>query len=201
MKKRVAVVLLLLAMCTAVTAQTDSAATMKDIKQFQDGLNNEYKAAATSPLTAEQRKTFRGIRFFPASLKYVVKAGFTRTPAAKAFNMPTSGSLMPEYVKYGEVKFTLLGKEYTLGVYQSLDLAKKKEYKDYLVILFKDQTSGKETYGGGRYIDLTTPQGNTIIINFNKAYQPYCAYAEGFNCPVPPKENYLPVRVEAGVRQ
>ncbi len=173
---------------------------LKDIQKFQDDLNGEYKDPAKSPLKGEQLTNFKGIHFFPANLNYVVQATFVRTPAEKTFKMPTSGAKTPEYVKYGQVTFTLFGKQYKLGVYQSLDLAKTKEYNDYLVILFKDQTSGKETYGGGRYIDLTIPTGNTITINFNKAYHPYCAYAEGYNCPIPPAENYLPVRVEAGVR-
>ena len=183
-----------------IFAQTDSAAVMNDIKKFRDGLNTEYKDASTSPLPANKRKSFKGIQFFPASMQYVVKASFTRTLDGKKLSIPTSGTEIQTYTKYGIATFTLFGKVCKLSIYQSPDLAKNPEYKDYLVILFKDQTNGKETYGGGRYIDLTTPKGDIVTINFNKAYQPYCAYAEGYSCPIPPIENTLPVRVEAGVR-
>ena len=91
-------------------------------------------------------------------------------------------------------------KEYKLNVYQSQELLKSAEYKDYLFIPFTDATSGNETYEGGRYIDLTIPTSDHALINFNKAYHPYCAYTDGYNCPVPPQENTLPIKIEAGVR-
>ena len=179
--------------------QKDTAA-FAHIQQFQEGLNREYADASTSPLSDEERKNFKGIRFFAIDIQYIVTAKFVRTPNEKIFAMPTSGSVTKGYVKYGEAEFSLMGKPYKLSIYQSIDLAKQRKYRDYLFIPFQDETSGKETYGGGRYIDLTIPQNNTIVINFNLAYQPYCAYTEGYNCPIPPRENYLPVKVKAGVR-
>ena len=73
-------------------------------------------------------------------------------------------------------------------------------YEDYLFLPYTDLTSGDGSYGGGKYLDLKTPEGNTIIIDFNKAYNPYCAYSHRYSCPVPPEENDLLVRIEAGVR-
>jgi uncharacterized protein (DUF1684 family) len=181
-------------------SQRDSAALTKEIRQFQDGLNKEYKDAETSPLSKEERESFKGINFFPVNLNYVVTAKFVRTANERIFAMPTTGNITKQYVKYGEAQFVLKGKPYKLNVYQSVDLAKQRKYRDYLFIPFRDGTSGKETYGGGRYIDLTIPQSDTLIINFNLAYHPYCAYTEGYNCPIPPRENYLTVKVEAGVR-
>ena len=181
-------------------AQRDSAALTKEVKQFQDGLNKEYKDAETSPLPKEERESFKGINFFPTNLSYVVMAKFVRTADERIFAMPTTGNITKQYVKYGEAQFVLKGKPCKLNVYQSVDLAKQRKYRDYLFIPFRDGTSGKETYAGGRYIDLTIPQSDTLIINFNLAYHPYCAYTEGYNCPIPPRENYLPIKVEAGVR-
>src|SRR5690242_17868451 len=181
-------------------AQKDSSVLIKEIKQFQDDLNKEYKDPETSPLSKEKRESFTQINFFPIDLDYVVKAKFVRTADERIFAMPTTGNSTKRYVKYGEALFFLKGKQYKLGIYQSVDLAMQRKYRDYLFIPFRDATSGKETYGGGRYIDLTIPQGDSIIINFNTAYHPYCAYTEGYNCPIPPRENYLPVKVEAGVR-
>ncbi len=182
-------------------AQYDSAAALKDILQFQDELNNEYRSPETSPLSKEKRMSFARINFFATDLRYTVTAKFTRTPDENFFNMPASGKENKAYVKYAEVTFSLLGQRYKLNVYQSLELLQNRKYRDYLFIPFRDATSGEETYGGGRYIDLLIPLSDTISIDFNKAYQPYCAYTEGYNCPIPPKENYLPVKIEAGVRQ
>jgi len=181
-------------------AQKDSAALVKEIQEFRENLNKEYKDPAESPLSKEERKAFKQINFFPVNLQYVVVAKFVRTPNEKIFAMPTLGKIKKDYVKYGEVLFSLKGEQYKLNVYQSIDLLKNRKYRNYLFIPFRDATSGKETYGGGRYIDLTIPKTDTITINFNLAYHPYCAYAEGYNCPIPPRENYLPVKVETGVR-
>ncbi|MEP6844596.1 MAG: DUF1684 domain-containing protein [Panacibacter sp.] len=179
--------------------QTDTA-LLNDTRRFQKELLAEYTNASTSPLSAEAKKDFKGIHFFPVSNEYFITAKFTRTANEKIFEMPTSGKITKQYVKYGEVQFAIKGKEYTLGVYQSIALASQRQYRDYLFIPFRDATSGKETYGGGRYIDITIPQTNIVVINFNKAYQPYCAYTEGYNCPIPPRENYLPVKIEAGIK-
>jgi len=183
----------------AALAQTDSA-SFKDIKQFQNGLRTEYEDPYHTPLSAKAKKDFKGIRFFPVDLKYVVKARFVRTPLEKSFQMSTSSGKRETYIKYAEVFFLIDKKEYKLNVYQSIDLIKSTEYKDYLFIPFTDATSGNETYEGGRYIDLTIPSGDNITLNFNKAYHPYCAYTDGYNCPIPPAENHLTVKIEAGVR-
>ncbi len=182
-----------------VAAQTDTAFA-NDMKRFQDDLVNEYRNPATSPLSGEAKKEFKGIHFFSVNKAYNVTAKFVRTADEKIFSMKTSGAITKDYVKYGEAIFNLKGKEYKLNIYQSIDLAKQRKYRDYLFIPFRDSTSGKETYGGGRYIDLLIPQGDSIVINFNKAYHPYCAYTEGYNCPIPPRENTLAAKIEAGVK-
>ncbi len=199
--KKTALLTLLLYCGPALYAQYDSAAALKDIMQFQDDLNKEYSNPETSPLSKEKRMSFTHVNFFATDLQYRVTAKFTRTPDEKFFNMPTSGKENKAYVKYAEVTFSLLGQHYKLNVYQSLELLQNRKYRNYLFIPFRDATCGKETYGGGRYIDLQIPLSDTITIDFNKAYQPYCAYTEGYNCPIPPKENQMPLKIEAGVRQ
>nr|WP_305050744.1 DUF1684 domain-containing protein [Elizabethkingia bruuniana] len=93
------------------------------------------------------------------------------------------------------------GQQYSLKVYQSQDLIKKPSFKDHLFLPFRDATNEKETYGGGRYIDLRIPKKDHLIIDFNKAYNPYCAYnAFDYNCPIVPIENKLPVEIRAGVK-
>ncbi|MEP6464942.1 MAG: DUF1684 domain-containing protein [Parafilimonas sp.] len=197
--KRILFVLSFTCLSAACFSQTDTA-VINDTKRFQEGLRTEYGTASTTPLSAKAKKTFKGINFFPFSTNYVVTAKFVRTPNEKSFQMSTSGGIRKTYIKYAEVFFAIGGKPYKLGVYQSQDLIKSDDYKDYLFIPFTDATNGNETYEGGRYIDLNIPKGNTVVINFNKAYHPYCAYTDGYNCPIPPQENTLPVKIEAGVK-
>lgn len=183
----------------SVFSQIDTAIA-NDTKRFQGSLRTEYENPNTTPLSTSAKKTFKGIHFFPVNANYAVNARFVRTPREKPFQMSTSSGMRKTYVKYGEAFFILDNKEYKLNIYQSQDLLQSVDYKDYLFIPFTDATSGNETYKGGRYIDLTTPTGDHVFINFNKAYHPYCAYTEGYNCPIPPQENTLPIKIEAGVK-
>ncbi len=171
----------------------------KEIKKFQNKLNKEYSDTATSPLTKKDLATFKGLDFYPVRKKFRVKAKFTRTENALPFKMKTTTDRAPEYVKYGELEFMLDGKKIKVTVYQSIRL--KEKYKDYLFLPFRDLTSGKTSYGGGRYVDLKIPEGNTIIIDFNKAYNPYCAYNHRYSCVVPPAENFIDVKIKAGVME
>ena len=168
--------------------------------EFQKEMNAEYKDASTSPLKDKDRRDFKGLEFFKVDSSYVVKAKFERTPEEAPFEMKTTTDRLPVYVKYGVVTFSLKGKEYQLNIYQNQDLKKKEGYVDYLFLPFLDDTNGEESYGGGRYIDLRIPKGDELTIDFNKAYNPYCAYNEKYSCPIVPRENYLETKVEAGVK-
>ncbi|TWO32643.1 DUF1684 domain-containing protein [Seonamhaeicola sediminis] len=168
--------------------------------EFQRDMNAQFKDATESPLTEKDRKHFIGLDFFEIDSSYVVKANFKRTPNEKPFKMKTTTNRLPEYVKYGELNFTLKGKNLKLNIYQNQDLINKEGYEDYLFLPFLDETNGEESYGGGRYIDARIPEGDTMVINFNEAYNPYCAYNAKYSCPVVPRENYLRVRIEAGVK-
>lgn len=171
-----------------------------EIKKFQKELNAEYLNPKETPLRGENFKNFKQHPFFPINLKYRITAKFEKTENAEPFDLPTSSGKTKPYREYGKATFQLDGKSYTLTLYQSLDLIKQKKYKDHLFLPFRDATNEKETYGGGKYLDLTIPKGKTIILDFNKSYHPYCAYnAYDYNCPVVPEENKLPVEIRAGV--
>lgn len=181
-----------------------SAQTKKEnlnaIKKFQKELNAEYLNPKESPLRGDNLTNFKKHPFFPADLKYRVTANFVKTENPVPFELPTSSGKFKQYQEYGKADFEIDGKKYTLTIYQSLDLMKIEQYKDHLFLPFRDETNGKETYGGGKYMDLKIPNGNMIFLDFNLSYQPYCAYnAFDYNCPIVPEENKLPVRIEAGV--
>lgn len=169
----------------------------QEIEKYRDGYKKEFLTSANSPL---KKKDLKYLRFYPADSSYKVKARFEKTTGAEPFDMPTSSGKVKSYVVYGKLVFLLKGKEESLLVYRSLQLQNMPQYKDYLFIPFKDLTNGKETYGGGRYIDLKTTDfsDDQYTIDFNKAYNPYCAFSEGYSCPIPPKANHLKISIEAG---
>ena len=168
--------------------------------EFQRELNAQYKDASTSPLKEEDRKSFTGLDFFKFDSIYVVTAQFIRTPNENPFKMKTTTDRLPVYVKYGELLFSLKGEDFKLNIYQNQGLIEQEGYEDYLFLPFLDETNGLESYGGGRYIDAKIPKGNTMVIDFNQAYNPYCAYNDTYSCPIVPRDNYLRIRIEAGVK-
>ncbi|WP_292009422.1 DUF1684 domain-containing protein [Chryseobacterium sp.] len=171
-----------------------------EVRKFQEELNAEYLNPEKTPLRGDNFTNFKEHPFFPFNRKYRVTAQFTKTKNPKPFEIPTSSGKTKNYREYGKATFELDGHSYTLTLYQSMDLLKQKKYKDYLFLPFRDVTNGKETYGGGKYMDLKIPKGNTIILDFNQSYQPFCAYnAYDYNCPIVPEENKLPVDIRAGV--
>ncbi|MDC6367373.1 MULTISPECIES: DUF1684 domain-containing protein [Flavobacteriaceae] len=171
-----------------------------EILDFQKEQNVSFKNPETSPLPDKYRKDFESLDFFEPDANYIVKAHFVRTPDAEPFLMPSTTDRKSLEVVYGVAHFSLNGVQHQLEVYQSLDLVDQEEYKDYLFLPFLDNTNGNETYGGGRYIDLTIPDGDTLVIDFNKAYNPYCVYNKKYSCPLVPRQNYLRTNVRAGVK-
>ncbi|MEM9000968.1 MAG: DUF1684 domain-containing protein [Bacteroidota bacterium] len=168
--------------------------------KFQKGLNAEFKNPETSPLPDKYRKHFNGLDFFEPDTNYIIKARFERTPNARPFLMPTTTDRKTKEVLYGIAHFELHDARHRLEVYQSLELLDQEGYELNLFLPFLDDTNGNETYGGGRYIDIEIPHGEVLTIDFNKAYNPYCAYNKKYSCPLVPRQNYLRTSVRAGVK-
>ncbi len=168
--------------------------------RFQKNMNEHYADSTKSPLKKKDLAVFKALEFFPISEKYFVQAKFIRTKKEKPFEMKTTTSRKPLYVKYGELHFEIEGIPCRLNVYQNVEFSKKPDYKNSLFLPFTDYTSGVESYGGGRYIDLQIQEGENWSIDFNQAYNPYCAYNEKYSCPIVPEENDLKVEIKAGVK-
>jgi uncharacterized protein (DUF1684 family) len=165
------------------------------LKTFRD----EY--IKTHAVVKEQDKKY--LQFYPVNEKLKIECRFERKENSPWFQMATSGPVKQTYRIYGKLYFTINDTAVTLYVYQSQDLMKTAQYKDFLFMPFLDATTGDETYESGRYIDLFTTNiiSDKVVIDFNKAYNPYCAYTTGYNCPVPPKENRLIVAIKAGEKK
>ena len=167
---------------------------------FQEKMNSEFKDASKSPLKSKDIKTFEGLDFFAYDSTFVVTALLKRTASTDWFDMKTTTARLSKERVYGVLTFELEGKSFQLNVYQGEKLMKQEGFEDYLFLPFLDHTNGSSTYGGGRYIDLNIPEGNSLVLDFNSAYNPYCAYNEKFSCPIVPRENYVDLEIKAGVK-
>lgn len=167
---------------------------------YQDSINNYFKNYINTHevVKGEDRKQ---MHFFDANEKFRVVAKFEKVQTGQWFEMPTSGRIKKVFRVYGVLSFKINDTLVKLNLYQSQGLMGNDQYKNYLFLPFTDATTGNETYESGRYIDLQTSdiKNNEVIIDFNKAYNPYCAYVSGvYNCPIPPAANHLPVAILAG---
>lgn len=174
------------------------------VTAYQQKLNASYKDASTSPLKEKDLKNFKGLDFFPVDSSYIVTATFIKTENSPIFEMATTTDRKPLYKEFGVLRFSLKGKNCQLTIYQSQDDLRDEKYKDYLFLPFTDETSGNESYGGGRYMDVMTTDispNNTILLNFNNTYNPYCAYNDKYSCPLTPRKNYLDLAIKAGVKK
>ncbi len=145
-----------------------------------------------SPLSPEKRARFKGLNYYPPKLEYRIEARFVPDTSQPVIQMATSTGKTRKFKIIGKAFFQIDGQEVSLEIYASLGA-------DYhLFVPFMDKTSGRETYGGGRYLDVEAPKANKIILDFNRAYSPYCAYSDQYDCPKPPQANWLPIAIEAG---
>lgn len=187
--KRIFSLLLLLTPCLLWAQDSYQAAVLKHIHNYIQ--NHEVVEGA-------DRKY---LSFYPVSKDYRVEARFERKENTPWFLMETSGTQKKMYRVYGTLSFTINDTVQQLNIYQSQSLMQSDQYKNYLFLPFTDATSGIETYPVGRYLDLTMEdiKEGKVVIDFNKVYNPYCAYVSGvYNCPIPPKENRLSVAIRAG---
>jgi len=178
----------------------ESTTYTQQIRKHRYELNVKFADKETTPLTEKDFKEFSTLKFFPIDSTYHITAKFELNENPILFEMPTTTDRKPIYKTYGVASFELKGETYELQIYQNQELILDPEYKNHLFIPFVDKTNGNESYGGGRYLDLEQPEDDTIILDFNRAYNPYCAYSDRYSCPIPPIENHLNVAINAGVK-
>ena len=146
----------------------------------------------------------KGLQFFDMDKSFRAVAKLERKENMPWVPFTTSANMKKNYRVYGVLHFSIGGTALQLNLYQSQDLLFTAEYKDYLFLPFTDLTTGKDSYEVGRYIDLRFDDiiNDLVVIDFNKAYNPYCSYVSGlYNCPIPPKENHLAISIQAGEKK
>jgi uncharacterized protein len=161
-----------------------------ELKRFRAEKDQVFAKDPHSPLTPEHRQAFRGLVYFDENPEMVINAGIDRDVEPGEVIMSTSGGEEQVYQRYGLVRFRVDDQPAQLVLYSSDD-------SDELFVPFRDATSGRETYGAGRYLEVQA-HGEEVTIDFNYAYNPNCAYDPSWSCPLPPTENWLTVPIRAG---
>jgi hypothetical protein len=179
-------------------SQEDSASFVRTIEMLRQQRNSEM--AQGNELLDADKKNFSGLHYFPVDLKYRFTLQLQKMKKMELANIIASDGRQRPARVFGFFDFTIDNTPCRLYVYRLSDVAKK--YPKLLFIPFTDGTSNRESYGGGRYIDLTEHDRDDYVVDFNLAYNPSCAYGKTtFSCPIPPPENHLRVRIEAGEKK
>jgi uncharacterized protein (DUF1684 family) len=163
---------------------------MSELSDFRQEKDVFYASDPQSPLTPEQQSNFKGLSYFPKNPALRLETDVERFTEKEEIDMQTSTGSVQTFYRYGRFHFSVDGQDAELTVYSG-------EEGDFF-LPFRDSQAGKETYGAGRYLEPILLEGDRFLIDFNYAYNPYCAYNERFSCPLPPVENRLKVPIRAG---
>jgi uncharacterized protein (DUF1684 family) len=173
----------------------DAQAYIKSIEKEREDKDHFMRTSSESPF-ADKRETFQGLHYFPIDNHYKIIAALNPINDKDVVVLPTSDGKEQHYLKYAYAEFELDGIKNKLLILEVMEMG---VLRGNLFLAFGDETSAKETYGAGRYLDVRkVPGSSTITLDFNLAYNPYCAYSDKFSCPMPPRDNLLAVALKAG---
>lgn len=187
-------VVVLAAVAYTLTSAEDPETYIETIEAERERQFKFIRYNIESPLTEEQKRNFKELTFYPIDPAYKVKARIIPKEDKKVREVPLTDGSKERYIEHAYAEFELGGKTNRLLLLQAMDEVDKRNF----FLAFADETSSRETYGGGRYINARQDGKNSITIDFNLAYNPYCAYNPDYACPIPPRENILDIAIEAG---
>jgi uncharacterized protein (DUF1684 family) len=196
--KNIIIILIVTAVVAGIyysfTGNETSEAYIAKIEQLRKEKDNSIQGGDDSPFGDSIE--FNGLKYFPIDAKYRINARLTEIDQKKPLSLPTSDGKQKSYLEYAYAEFELDGVNSKLLILEIMDMG---PYRGTLFLAFADKTSADETYGAGRYLDIKKlPGATSITLDFNEAYNPYCAYNDNYSCPFPPKENMLEVAIKAG---
>jgi uncharacterized protein (DUF1684 family) len=168
----------------------------KRVMEWRKEREEFFKTHERSPLTLKQRRVFKGLKYYPFTPRYIFSGQIERyhfyiNDPNYYVILSTNKGTSKRYIRYGRFNFRINDKEYAIEILKSI-------LSDFLLIPFNDKTNGRETYAGGRYIDAEILVGYNMILDFNMAYHPPCAYNNKLICVLPPRENRLDIAIRAG---
>ena len=186
MKKQVILFLLFISILASCTPKYEV-----EVQTERDKKNKQFREGNGSPIPYDDRKSFEGLNYYPIDSSFYAVAMLTLQQDPKIVTLKTSQGKDRKFKIYAKADFKLKGKPLSLNIYKAI------EDGDGFSVLFTDLTNGKTTYEVGRYIDPEI-NGLRAILDFNRAYNPYCIYDKKYDCPIPPQESNLDVEVTAG---
>ncbi len=187
---------LILLLFSLFSCSTSNSVIKNDIPEFRKK-HIKSLMVENGPITSKDQKY---LTFYDIDSKYECQCEYEYSKDQKVVTFTTFSGIEKQYRIHGTAHCKVAGKVIGLQLYESMRLLKNPMYKNYLFLPFKDLTNGDETYGGGRYMDYNKSEivDGKLILDFNKCYNPYCAYSDGYNCPIPPIENHLNIAIHAG---
>jgi uncharacterized protein (DUF1684 family) len=191
----VAVAAVIFVIFYASTGEADNESYIQQIEEDRKERDHFMKTSKESPL-ANSKDEFKGLKYFPVDGRYRILADLTPIENKQTVLLQTSDGKTERYMEYGYAEFELDGIQNKLLIFEMMQMGPAR---GKLFLAFGDETSARETYGAGRYLDINkVPGATTITLDFNNAYNPYCAYNETYSCPLPPQGNLLNVAIRAG---
>jgi uncharacterized protein (DUF1684 family) len=179
-------------------ARESDEAYIKEIEAFRREKDHFFKEDRESPVPERLRPQYAGLAYFRVDPKYRVRARLVRDPNPQRVVMATSKGDPREMIRVGSFEFEIDGTKQRLAAFKAVPPPGHQHEDRSLFIPFRDATSGKETYGAARYLDIEEQPTDAYVLDFNLAYNPYCAYSDDYVCPFPPRENWLSVPIRAG---
>lgn len=190
----VVIIVVVLSMMYAIQGGQSTQNYYEEIRKEREEKDRFMRSSSESPFKEIDAK-FEGLKYFEPDIRYKIDARLIPAKEKKLRTLATNDGLEKTYAVYGHAEFELDNETHSLLILEIIDMG---PHRGTLFLAFGDASSANETYGAGRYLDVKKPGGSSILLDFNKAYNPYCAYAEQFSCPLPPKENLLSVAIKAG---
>lgn len=163
------------------------------IQNHRDTTNLEFKDVDHSPLVKDSISSFTGLNYYPVDENWNIHASFKQAETEEIIKIATTTDRIMEVLVAGEINFLINGVTQSLMAYRYMDSPESG-----LFVPFLDQTNGDETYGGGRYVETRNPTSDSVWVDFNMAYNPYCCYNHDYSCPIPPLTNFLEIEIPVG---
>ncbi len=182
--------------CSAPPPADDPSGYVRGMAAARAEKDVMFRGAADSPIPVPRRAELLPLEYYAPDPDYSVPASLTPAGPREVIQMPTSTGQTRSMERVGRLSFTLKGTPLTLGAF----IESGSTSVERLFVPFMDRTSGSSTYSAGRYLDLDRTATGLYLIDFNRAYNPYCYYNATYDCPFPPPENRLGISIEAGER-
>ena len=193
-----ALALIIITSLVSASVTNDAVAQSADWLSYTDSVRQAWESPDSKLLPRSERAGFQGIHYLPYDSAYRLTVQYTPLAEADTLVVGTTRNTVSRYLPIAQIEFSMADTTHRLTVYRGLDPWSEM---DRHFVMFNDLTNGETTYGGGRYLELQAVDeaAEVAVLDFNFSYNPYCAYAARYSCPIPPAGNQLSTHIRAGI--